>query len=49
MEILLLLGALIILLAVGVPVAFALLGSAMMIFFVLDIPMLSRSREWRQA
>ena len=39
MEILLLLGALIILLAVGVPVAFALLGSAMMIFFVLDIPM----------
>lgn len=39
MEIAILLVLLIILLAMGVPVAFALLGSAMVTFFVLDIPM----------
>ena len=39
MEILVLLIVLIILLAMGVPVAFALLGSAMATFLVLDIPM----------
>jgi tripartite ATP-independent transporter DctM subunit len=39
MEILILLFVLVVLLAMGVPVAFALLGSAMATFFVLDIPM----------
>lgn len=39
MEILVLLAVLVILLAMGVPVAFALLSSAMVAFLVLDIPM----------
>jgi len=39
MEILILITVLVILLTMGVPVAFALLGSAMATFFVLDIPM----------
>lgn len=40
MEILVLLVVLIVLLALGVPVAFALLGSAMATFIVLDIPLI---------
>ncbi|QTD57627.1 TRAP transporter large permease [Parasphingorhabdus cellanae] len=39
MEILVLLGALLLLLLLGVPVAYALLGSALAIFLVIDIPL----------
>jgi tripartite ATP-independent transporter DctM subunit len=39
MEILLLLGVLLILLAVGVPVAYALLGAALAVFLAIDIPL----------
>jgi tripartite ATP-independent transporter DctM subunit len=38
MELAILLGALVLLLAIGVPVAFALLGATLLAFFILDIP-----------
>ena len=38
MELAILLGTLLLLLAIGVPVAFALLGATLVAFFVLDLP-----------